>query len=298
MGSLEWGIFGSVADVDRTVVGHDHNEEAVTTQMWYYRARILREPRFSIFGRLLCKYLVDMHTRDIESCLIYIYNNHLRRQRQEATDSLLMGEEEISPNENIYLPASFLGSCRWTSEQVGDSLAIAAQCGEPTTFVTITCNPEWPEITSQLRPGQNWSDAPIVVVCVFKQKLRILLNALKTMFPNAGKPVYTIYCVEFQKRGLPHAHILIKYPTPCDTPESIDSVVSAELPDNPADRELVEKFMLHHHPDSPEERRRYCQKQMPDGSWKCRFSYPHPLQDETTIDLDGRVHYRRRKEED
>ncbi|KAJ2913021.1 hypothetical protein MD484_g7399, partial [Candolleomyces efflorescens] len=119
------------------------------------------------------------------------------------------------------------------------------------------------------------------------------------MFPNAGKPVYSIYCVEFQKRGLPHVHILIKYPAgPCNTPASIDSIVSAELPDDPADCDLVKKFMLHHHPDSPQERRRYCQKEMPDGTWKCRFAYPHPLQDETSINLDGRVCYRRRREED
>jgi hypothetical protein len=50
----------------------------------------------------------------------------------------------------------------------------------------MTCNPEWPEIQSQLCPGQNFADVPIVVVQVFKSKLVLLEKAFKTMFPNAG----------------------------------------------------------------------------------------------------------------
>ncbi|KAJ2929031.1 hypothetical protein H1R20_g8055, partial [Candolleomyces eurysporus] len=210
----------------------------------------------------------------------------------------LMGQEEVTPNENIYLPASFLGSRRWASEQVSDSLAIAAAIGEPTFFVTATCNPEWPEITSQLRPGQDFSHIPIVVIWVFKQKLCVLMKALKTMFPQVGKPLYTIQCIEFQKRGLPHAHILIKYPIPCNTPEFIDSVVSARMPTDPADRRVVEKFMLHQHPSSDRPPSCYCQKEYPDGSRTCRFNYPQPLQAETFVDHEGCIHYQRLDEQD
>jgi hypothetical protein len=39
----------------------------------------------------------------------------------------LMAIEDVSDAENIYLPASFLGSARWSSNQIADSLAIAAQ---------------------------------------------------------------------------------------------------------------------------------------------------------------------------
>jgi hypothetical protein len=133
-----------------------------------------------------------------------------------------MAETDLEPNENIYLPASFLSSKRWASEQVSDSLAIAAAYGNPSFFITMTCNPDWPEIRSQLRPGQDFTDIPLVVVRVFKRKLTLLLQALKTMFINVGRPEYCIHCVEFQKRGLPHSHILIKFPVDCIDPTDID----------------------------------------------------------------------------
>ncbi|RXW13239.1 hypothetical protein EST38_g12616 [Candolleomyces aberdarensis] len=296
--TLGWGLHGSPSDIRRDLPRVENGQDGTTTQMWHYRARLLRDPRFSIFGRLACEYIVDMHTRDLENRLLYIQKGLERRRKAAAEDAVLMGQEEVTPSENVYLPASFLGSRRWASEQVSDSLAIAAACGEPNFFVTMTCNPDWPEIKSQLRPGQDYSDIPIVVVRVFKQKLRVLMNALKTMFPHVGKPVYTIQCVEFQKRGLPHAHILIKYPVPCNIPEFIDSVVSARMPTDPGDRQLVEKFMLHQHPSADRPPSRYCQKEHPDGTRTCRFNYPQPLAPETFIDHEGRVHYQRQKEED
>jgi hypothetical protein len=294
-GTLGWGIVGSNHD-NRFDQPLDPNADIPTTQMWHYRARLLREPRFQIFGRLANEYIVDMFSRDLESRLAYIRSN---QQRLRQNDAALMGTSDLlEPSENIYLPASFLGSKRWASEQISDSLAIAACHGNPTFFVTMTCNPEWPEIQSQLRLGQDYTDIPIVVVRVFKRKLALLLLTLKTMFVNVGRPVYCIHCVEFQKRGLPHSHILMKFPRDCIDPAEIDSIVSAEIPDNAADAELVRKFMMHSHPLPNRPRSKYCQHESADGTRTCRFHYPQPLQQETTIDIEGRVHYRRRRNGD
>jgi hypothetical protein len=107
------------------------------------------------------------------------------------------------------------------------------------------------------------------------------------------KPEYILYSIEFQKRGLPHAHILVKYPFDCILPNDIDSVISAELPSNMEDRDLVLRFMMHSHPRSgriPP----YCQKRNDDTV--CRFRYPQPLAESTVIDSSGRPTYRRRQE--
>ena len=173
------------------------------------------------------------------------------RLRAEEEDAALMGIEDASDAENIYLPASFLGSVRWSSNQIADSLAVAAQHGCPTFFITFTCNSDWPEIKSQLRPGQNYSDIPVVVCRVFKQKLSKFLHTLRTMSPSIGPPVYIIHRIEFQKRGLPHAHILVKYSKDCLHADDIDAVISAHIPDDEDDAALVRKYMLHaDHPSS------------------------------------------------
>lgn len=269
------------------------SENAVTTQMWYYRARLLREERFSIFGRLTNEYLIDMWSRNLDSRLHYIRTN---QQRVLQEDAALMGIPVVENTENIYLPSSFLGSNRWASEQIADSLAIAAQHGAPKLFITMTCNSNWPEIQCMLRPGQTYADIPLVVARVFKRKLTLLLKTLRSMFSNIAGVEYLIYSVEFQKRGLPHAHILIKFKADLTNPVDIDSVISAEMPDDPDDAELVRRFMLHNHP-SPDSGRinSYCQRKNSDSTYSCRFGYPQPLQEHTTIDRAGRVHYRRRK---
>ena len=59
-----------------------------------------------------------------------------------------------------------------------------------------------------------------------------------------------LYTIEFQKRGLPHAHILVlrKGDKGEVGVEIIDSFISAEIPDplaDPLGYALVSEFMLH-----------------------------------------------------
>jgi hypothetical protein len=89
------------------------------------------------------------------------------------------------------------------------------------------------------------------------------------MFPKAGGVQYAIQCIEFQKQGLPYAHILIKYSKPCINSKDIDKIVSAYVPDNNQDdMNLVCKFMLHsnhpsniinHQPPDADHPLKYCE---------------------------------------
>ena len=48
-----------------------------------------------------------------------------------------------------------------------------ANCWEyhkPDYFITMTCNPHWPEIQEHLREGQSAQDRLDIVARVFKQK--------------------------------------------------------------------------------------------------------------------------------
>jgi hypothetical protein len=259
------------------------------TQMWSYCWRLLHKERFRTFGRLASEYAVDMWSREIEGRLRFIRDNQRRMHREDAE---LMQVDHVEDDDNIYLPASFLGSNRWASERILDALAIAASLGPPTFFITMTCNPNWPEIRSMLG-SRLYSDDPVLVARVFKQKLRRLLETLNTMFCNSGPLRYHIYTIEFQKRGLPHAHILIRYARDCVLPEDIDAIVSAEIPLNALDARLVRDFMIHSHPN-PNSLPTYCERvDHQTGLSRCQFHFPYTLQPTTTINDEGRVQYRR-----
>ena len=166
-----------------------------------------------------------------------------------------------------------------------DAMAIVRYCGKPDLFITMTCNPLWPDITIELLPGQTAQDRPELVSRVFKLKLNELLTDL-TKRNFFGRTVAFIYVVEFQKRGLPHAHILIILDSRDKprTPAKIDEMVCAEIPSPTTDPELYEtvtSFMLHGpcgtaNPNAP------C---MQDG--KCGKGFPKAFCDETLPEVDG-----------
>jgi hypothetical protein len=261
------------------------------TQRQWYKGRLLTDNRFLQFGRLTCEYLCDMYSRIEEERLNYIY---------------LSRANQAQPTGNINLPASFLGSRKWTSEQTADALALARRYGHPSLFITMTCNPQWPEIQNRLRPSQTYNEVPLIVVRAFKVRLQRLIKILRK---NFGGSIYIIKIIEFQKRGLPHAHIVIKVRSLVplhlrtlfnhpklkdDIPvEHIDKIISAELPThNPALRRKIVRYMTHGRDHLTRENSR-CQK---DG--KCIYGFPHPLTSKTWVDEDGRVHYKRTSEED
>ncbi|CAN1132891.1 ATP-dependent DNA helicase PIF1 [Linum perenne] len=102
-----------------------------------------------------------------------------------------------------------------------------------------------------------------------------------------------LHTIEFQKRGLPHVHILIwlHRDDKLIDPMAIDKAISAELPDpniDPFGYETVSKFMIHgpcgiSRPTSP------C---MDDG--RCKKNFPKAYNSETRLNDDASVTYKRR----
>ena len=90
---------------------------------------------------------------------------------------------------------------------------------------------------------------PDLTTRVYKIKLDRFINdiCVKHIF---GKIVAYAYVIEFQKRGLPHAHMLLWLydEDKPKTVEDFDSIVSAEIPDPNINRKLINivtKHMLH-----------------------------------------------------
>ena len=72
----------------------------------------------------------------------------------------------------------------------------------------MTCNPYWPEIQNALLVEQRADDRPDLFDRVFRMKLKLLLKYLKDDRPF-GQITAFVSVVEFQKRGLVHAHVII-----------------------------------------------------------------------------------------
>jgi helitron helicase-like protein len=65
------------------------------------------------------------------------------------------------------LPSSFTGGDRAMQQLYQDSIALVRYFRKPDLFITFTANPNWDEITAQLRAGQSHMDRPDIVVRVF-----------------------------------------------------------------------------------------------------------------------------------
>ncbi|GKB61559.1 hypothetical protein Tco_0917745 [Tanacetum coccineum] len=102
-----------------------------------------------------------------------------------------------------------------------------------------------------------------------------------------------VYVIEFQKRGLPHAHILLwlKEHCKCKTPDDIDDIISAELPsqtDDPVGYKAVTDYSLHG-PCGKDARSAACNVE-----GKCSKHFPKTFCSKTIIDQDGYPIYRQR----
>ncbi|KAI9102338.1 hypothetical protein K1719_023540 [Acacia pycnantha] len=98
----------------------------------------------------------------------------------------------------------------------------------------------WPEITRHCdQDGLKPYNKPEVLSRIFHVKLLKLMRTLKdeNIFGSIKAEVYTI---EFQKRRLPHAHIIL-WLSEADklrTPFHVDELISVEIPDKELDPEL------------------------------------------------------------
>lgn len=102
-----------------------------------------------------------------------------------------------------------------------------------------------------------------------------------------------IYTIDFQKRGLPHAHILLflhpnhRYASA----KSIDKVICAEIPDKTTEPRLFEivSSLMIHGPCGDQNTSSPCM-----NNKKCTKHFPKKFAEETIIDKDGYPVYRRR----
>ncbi|XP_065645466.1 uncharacterized protein LOC136075945 [Hydra vulgaris] len=251
-----------------------HNPECATlvrnhvilSQYYNYKLSV-RQFFSSIFygKKLFQQYAVDAYVKIGGQCLTFIRNNQ-NKLRSEQYDVLhkhvnnLGNDHNVRPGRVVILPLTYVGSPRALKENFEDAMAIIKKYGKPDLFITFTCNPKWREITENLYPG---------------------------------KVVTHVQVFEFQKRGLPHVHILLHFANDdkLESAHDINNLISAEIPDPIVKLDLydiVKTCMIHGpcgilNPNSP------CMK---DGV--CSKNYPKEFNANTVAVHNGYPRSRRR----
>ena len=268
-------------------------------EYYCYKFQIRATPNLILFGgKLLQQFVVDVYIKIETSRLAYCEKNQSKIRAdlyQGIVDCVSAGEVQPSRvGQRVVLPASFIGGPRDMRRRFLDAMTLVQDDGKPDIFLTMTCNPSWPEILEHLEPGQKAYDRPDVVARVFHAKLEDLKDQLFKKH-IIGVVKAHVYVIEFQKRGLPHAHfLLIMRPEyKMSNPDHYDKMVCAEIPNPikyPKMHEMVVKHMMHGpcgniNTTSP------CMQGAPK---QCRWRYPRQFNEKTTQGDDSHPLYRRR----
>jgi hypothetical protein len=275
--------------------GGSHHVSQLQFYAYYLHTR---DNQFSVIhhsGRLFQEWLVDAFAQ-VENNRLKFHRMNQARLRADLynglQDAILGGADLTDVGQRVILPSTFIGSPRHMAEQYHDAMAIVSNTSNPDVFITFTANPCWPEIDEALLPGQTVQDRPDIVSRVFKLKLNMLCNDLFEKHV-LGKVIARMHVIEFQKRGLPHAHILlILHPeVKPKTIDDINSIVCAEIPDpvqQPHLYEVITRCMTHG-PCGNVKTNARCMK-----NGTCSKRYPRPFCEMTSIDDNSYPTYQRR----
>ncbi|MCO5567881.1 hypothetical protein L7F22_021577 [Adiantum nelumboides] len=288
-----WHLKLPYADMDvPTNALTDH--QCVTQREYYaYRLQVWPDTNACLLcgGRLLQQFIIDAYCT-IEDCRLSWIRNHQHTLRAELYVGLIdrahSNEGDVlgqSVGQRIVLPSSFTGGPRHMYQLYQDAMAIVRAKGKPDLFITSTCNPNWPEVTQALLPGQVSADRPNITARDFFQKHSSLMKHVlkENLF---GKVVGYMSVVEFQKRGLAHSHTLLILDTTCkpQTTSDSDKMVCAELPDKgrfPMLHDTIVTCNIH----GPCKEFNDLAPCMANG--QCTKRYPRPFCEHTTVDTRG-----------
>ena len=223
---------------------------------------------------------------------------HQKQLRSElyngVVDALHEGIDLASIGKKVVLPASFTSGPRFMQRNLQNALALLRKFGGSDLFITFTANANWREVREALLPNQSAHERPDLIARVFHLKFESLLDDImkKNIF---GEAVGYVYTVEYQKRGLPHTHLIVflDRSSRLATLEAVDELISTEIPDEntqPRLFELVKQFMVHG-PCGPG-----LTSPCMDDRNRCTKKFPKPFCDHTEITGNSYVHTRCRND--
>ncbi|KAL5165149.1 hypothetical protein HKD37_18G050322 [Glycine soja] len=87
--------------------------------------------------------------------------------------------KDLNKGKRVILPSTFIGSPRYMDQLYFDGITICSHVGFPNLFITLTYNPNWPEIHKLLNPlNLKATNRPDIISRVFKLKYEQILMDL------------------------------------------------------------------------------------------------------------------------
>ncbi|XP_076039456.1 uncharacterized protein LOC143024528 [Oratosquilla oratoria] len=225
------------------------------------------------------------------------YSYKMKQIRKERADILSVAEKNAT-GQRVVLPSTFIGGPRYMKERQQDALAYVTYFGSPDYFITFTMNPNWIELREAMDKTGSFdaqtNERPDLVSRVFKLKVDSLMEDLthKHIF---GRVRAHLYSIEWQKRGLPHAHILLWMEQRVSA-ETVAQLISAEIPDKekePRLYDVVTKCMIHGPCKGYDESNLCCQGKHTRGQ-KCGKGFPKTCRKDLLFGNNGYPEYKRR----
>jgi hypothetical protein len=111
------------------------------------------------------EWLVDQFCKIESRRLLWVRMNQIIVHSdlyQGLADAWAAGDTNnlVNLGRRVILPLSFVGSPRYLQQLYQDAMGIVRALGRPDYFITMTCNPNWPEMTNELKPGGRY---PMIV---------------------------------------------------------------------------------------------------------------------------------------
>lgn len=188
-------------------------------------------------GRLFQEWCVDAAATYEQNNLRWVKANlkKLRSDLYRGLADTIADHYVLDANtlgKRVILPSTFAGSPRQMGELYNNAMSLVRYFGKPDLFIMVTCNPTWPEIRDNLLPNQQASDHPDIVVRAFQLRLKSIMNDLIKV-GILRRVVAYINVIEFQKRRLPNAYILLilKEDQRIRSTQKVDIPISTELSD-------------------------------------------------------------------
>ncbi|XP_073305878.1 uncharacterized protein [Primulina huaijiensis] len=164
-----------------------HQSLTVSCREYYCYKLQIRENDKSFLphiGRLLQQYVVDMYIKIETSRLDFFRTKDMQgRLRNDIYRGLLDGiaqgcEMGVDVGKRIMLPSSFIGGPRDMRKRYMDVLTLVQRYGKSDIFLTMTSNPNWPEIKALCLPSDEIQNRPDLVARIFRAKLQVLKDEL------------------------------------------------------------------------------------------------------------------------